>query len=187
MRDGIFKSLDMGRRWKSLMRCCERKADWGTRVQQKATDALMGDMRSEISPRMLNALRAHAAQAQTMIPGFGMNLPDWGDATRLSALERSICSEVTRCAECGMSGSEAVKTGVGAAFADRADSRMRQVDQQIPSDSRQEARPLMAEARRGLEAAIPAAVVELFAPSPRPRPAPRSTRFNLDENLAVAG
>ena len=50
MRDGIYKSLKLGPRWKSLLHSCEREMERGETAVFKAQRAIIADLCIEISP-----------------------------------------------------------------------------------------------------------------------------------------
>lgn len=185
MRDGIFKSLDMGRRWKSLMDHCGREADRGERSEQRAGTALRMDMAAELSVPFRTLLKNHVVQNQNWIPGFGSELIAWGESASCSAGERIVQEHVSRLCEGGMSGREAVQTGLRLALNEWNARRMRQVEQRLETKDRKAARPAIAEARRCLDSAAPRIAAEILGIESRPRRT-RQPRIDMDgEDLSA--
>ena len=76
LRDGIYKSLPLGRAWKTLLRSCEREKERGETASLKATRAVALHLRNEISPEFLPNLNSRARQGNTLLPGFPIFAPD---------------------------------------------------------------------------------------------------------------
>jgi hypothetical protein len=176
MRDGIFKSLNIGRRWKSFMLCCGREADWGSRADQAAGNALRADLRAELSEAFVAILRRHMQDRQPGIPGIGSDFLSWGDVGGCSSLERLVHTHVSRFSESGMTGHDAVELGIPFALKEWNGQRLRQVEQQLTANECRDARPALREARRALDAQSVMLGSEIMGHAVRPR----ATRVRID-------
>jgi hypothetical protein len=66
MRDGIYKSLPLGRGWKSLLRSCEREKERGETACVKARRAIIAELCIEVLPAFIHEIRARARQNESI-------------------------------------------------------------------------------------------------------------------------
>jgi hypothetical protein len=69
MRDGIYRSLPMSRRWKSLFKMCEREAERERYAPKVAQRAIETDFRQGIGTGFLRRLEAAVETALLQLPG----------------------------------------------------------------------------------------------------------------------
>lgn len=70
MRDGIYRSLPMPRRWKSVFKMCEREAERDRYAPEAAQRAIETDFRQGIEPGFLRRLEAAVEAALRQLPGM---------------------------------------------------------------------------------------------------------------------
>jgi hypothetical protein len=184
VRDGIFKSLSMGLRWRTFMECCNRPADHGERVREQAVAAISGDIDNELPPPFRAAITAFVNEAQQSLPGVGSTLPEWDDGTSCTALERSVRTQFDRVADAGMSSPAHAKTAVELALVEWCDQRLRQVEQQVKTEDLKTARSALAVAREAVMSAAPLLATELLSGTrTKKRRSPARPSLDLDEDL----
>ncbi len=69
MRDGIYRSLPMPRRWKSLFKMCEREAERDRYAPEAAQRAIETDFRQGIGASFLRRLEVAVEAALRQLPG----------------------------------------------------------------------------------------------------------------------
>lgn len=90
MRDGIYRSLPMPRRWKSLFKMCEREAERDRFAPEAAQRAIETDFRQGIGTGFLRRLEAAVEAALHQLPGFRV-LPGHADlGGSNTAIERQL-------------------------------------------------------------------------------------------------
>lgn len=90
MRDGIYKSLPMPRRWKVVFKMCEREAEREQYAPAAAQGAIETDFRQGLGPSVLRRLEAAIEVALRQLPGMRA-LPAQGElGGSNTALERQI-------------------------------------------------------------------------------------------------
>src|SRR5260370_37326842 len=76
MRDGIYKTLPLGRGWKSLLRSCEREKERGEISLAKARHAIAQETYAEVSAQFVSALNLHAIRGDSLFEGLNNMSPD---------------------------------------------------------------------------------------------------------------
>lgn len=90
MRDGIYRSLPMPRRWKSLFKMCEREAERDRYAPEAAQRAIETDFRQGVGTGFLRRLEAAVEAALRQLPGV-RTLPAQGDlGGSNTAIERQL-------------------------------------------------------------------------------------------------
>jgi len=183
MRDGIFKTLSMAPVWRRFMLSCARAADRGDRTREAAIRALVRDVRAEISPSVLSALRSHTSSQQRQLNGLGTALPQLGAAADCTPMEKILRLNLARHAQNGMDGPELLQATLGDTFEAWGRQRMRQVEQQISLRDVVDARPALQEARTTTSHAAKLLANEFASAGELPTAKGRRARFDLDEDL----
>lgn len=94
MRDGIYMSLPMPRRWKSVFRMCEREAERDRYAREAAQRAIETDFRQGIGAGVLRRLHAAVEAALCQLPGI-QALPAQADlGGSNTAIERQLLANV---------------------------------------------------------------------------------------------
>ena len=94
MRDGIYRSLPMPRRWKSLFKMCEREAERDRYAPQAAQRAIETDFRQGIGTGFLRRLEAAVDASLRQLPGVRA-LPAQADlGGSNTAIERQLLANV---------------------------------------------------------------------------------------------
>lgn len=90
MRDGIYRSLPMPSRWRSLFKMCEREAEREQYAPAQAQRALETDFRQGLGPSFLRRLEAAIEVALRQLPGVRA-LPAQGElGGSNTAIERQL-------------------------------------------------------------------------------------------------
>lgn len=185
MRDGIFKSLPMPSAWRRLLRLCDRQADRGVHTDDAAVVALRRDMRAELSPGCLSALRDLLNNQQLPFPGFGSLPAVLSDAVQQTAVERRLYDQLQRLWETGRSGANLVVPALQAALTSWAQQHLRQLEQHLGPGDRTKASATLAAAEFSCSTAIPKVTQELLGQVPPARVSSRPA-VDLDEDLLRA-
>ncbi|ABI76425.1 hypothetical protein HNE_0288 [Hyphomonas neptunium ATCC 15444] len=95
MRDGIYRSLPMPRRWKVVFKMCEREAERKRYAPEAAKRAIETDFRQGLSGGYLRRLEAAVGDALRQLPGMRI-LPKQSDlGGSNNALERELLANST--------------------------------------------------------------------------------------------
>lgn len=106
MRDGIYRSLPMPRRWKSLFKMCEREAERDRYAPEAAQRAIETDFRQGLGAGFLRKLESAIEAALRQLPGVRA-LPAQGElGGSNTAIERQLLANAA--------GLLAASDGVGA-------------------------------------------------------------------------
>jgi len=96
MRDGIYRSLPMPRRWKSLFKMCEREAERDRYAPEAAQRAIETDFRQGLGTGFLRRLEAATNAALQQLPSVRA-LPAQADLGGTNtAIERQLISNVAQ-------------------------------------------------------------------------------------------
>lgn len=187
MRDGIFKSLNMGPHWRTFMDRCNRPADHGARVREGALEVFSRDIANELSSVFRRALLAYVTQAQQSLPGLGPFLPSWGDAAAASPLEREVRLQFERRAHSGLLPDSHARAALTDALEAWSDQRLRQVEQDVARKDLLAAQMPIAQARTALKSLI-AGLVDgvLDGEKPTKRQRMRKPLLDLDDDLRIS-
>lgn len=94
MRDGIYRSLPMPRRWKSLFKMCEREAERDRYAPEAAQRAIETDFRQGIGTGFVRRLETALEVELRKLPGVRALPPQADLGGTNTAIERQILTNV---------------------------------------------------------------------------------------------
>jgi hypothetical protein len=185
MRDGIYKTLNLGRGWKSLLKSCERAKERGETAETKAHAAITRDFNLEVSGMFVHELLARVRQDH-LLPGFraldaDLTCRDLGGNN--SPLENDVLATAKRLEAKGVQGRALLDRAFGESLERHKRSRILQIEQHCLSEAGLAAKPIIDAARHALSRADTAALIDTRLQGKTPK-VPRATRpIHLDESL----
>jgi hypothetical protein len=185
MRDGIYKSLNLGRGWKSLLKSCERAKERGETADTKARAAITRDFNLEVSGMFVHELLARVRQ-DSLFPGFrgldaDLTCRDLGGNN--SPLENDVLAAAKRIEARGVRGRTILDRAFGESLERLKQSRMLQIEQHCLSEAGLAAKPIIDAARHALSRAETATLIDARLQGKTPK-APQVKRpISLDESL----
>jgi len=187
MRDGIYKTLPLGRGWKSLLRSCEREKERGEIALARATRAVALDTYSEVSAQFVSALNLHAIRGESLFEGLNTMSPelsprDLGGCN--SPFEKNVLKSYSRLQKEGVSGRDRVSGAVREGIEELKQRRSRQIEQHCLQEAGVEAKPILEAARTAISQVENSSIVEgLLDGRNRKAPAVKQPPVDLDEDL----
>ena len=131
MRDGIYKGLKLDRRWRTLLRRCERPADRDSRAQPAALAALEREFRRDVSSATVRQFLLLADSAASLLPGFSprdpIRRPRLRNVPGQTPLEDALSRHLRRILSTGVRGQEAVHNTLRDALREWGMRRSRQI------------------------------------------------------------
>jgi len=186
MRDGIYKSLKLGSRWKSLLRSCEREKERGETSVCKAQRAIIADLCIEISPAFIPKMLGRARQGETLLNGFtsfevGLTSRDLGGSN--SPFENDVLASAKRLEANGTRGRNIVDLALRESLLRLKERRILQIEQHCIAEGGIEASPIIRAARQALVVADVSAAVNDLLDGRKPK-SPRTKRpIDIEEDL----
>ena len=162
MRDGIYKSLNLGRGWQSLLKSCEREKERGDMASGKARNAVAKDLYIEVSAVFVHEMLIRVRQAD-FLPGFRSIDPeltcrDLGGKN--SPLENDVLASAKRLEASGIRGRAIVDQALGESLERRKQSRVLQIEQHCLNEAGLKSRPIIEAARQALVRADTSELIE---------------------------
>ena len=156
MRDGIYKGLKLGRRWRTLLRRCEREADRDSRARTAALAALEGDLRRDVSSATVRKFSSVATSAGSLLPGFSphdlIRRSDLRSVAGQAPFEDLMSRNFRRIISTGVHGREAVHNSIRDALREWGTRRLRQAEEHYLSEAGNEARVVLDAVERAIGA-----------------------------------
>lgn len=152
MRDGIYKTLSLGRGWKSFLKSCERAKERGATAIAKAQAVIARDFYLEVSGAFVHGL-LHIVHAENLLPGFRAIDPDLTSRDlggNNSPLENAVLASAKRLESRGVRGRALVDRAFGESLEEHKRSRMNQIEQHYLKEAGSSARPAIEAARMAL-------------------------------------
>ena len=154
MRDGIYKGLKLGRRWRTLLKRCEREAERDLRARAAALAALDGDLRRDVSSATVRELLAVATSASSLLPGFSphdlIRQSDDRSVTAQTPLEDVVWRHFDRVISGGARREKAVSDALRDALREWGTRRLRQVEEHYHGEAGAEAYDVLGAAERAI-------------------------------------
>lgn len=185
MRDGIYKTLNLGRGWKSFLKSCERAKERGATAIEKAKAVVTRDFYLEVSSEFVHKLLG-MVRKEDLLPGFraidpSLTSRDLGGNN--SPLENAVLASAKRLESKGVKGRALVDHALGESLEEHKRSRMFQIEQHCLKEAGLSAKPVIEAARMALLRTDPVGVVaSRFQEKPR-RIVLTARAIDLDENL----
>jgi len=191
MRDGIYKTLPLGRGWKSLLRSCEREKERGSTASARAKRAVALEFYSELSGQFVSALNLHAIRGKALFTGFNAINPEISPRELggcNSPLEQKVLKSYVRREAEGISGRELVSAALREGIEELKQRRSRQIEQHCLQEAGAEAKPILEAARLAISEVEASSIVEdLLEGRNRKAPRVKQSQVELDEDLTKNG
>jgi hypothetical protein len=185
MRDGIYKTLNLGRGWKSLLKSCERAKERGETAETKARAAITRDFNLEVSGVFVHELLARVRQ-DSLLPEFRSLPPDLSCRDlggNNSPIENDVLATAKRLEANGIHGRAILDRAFGESLERHKRSRMLQIEQHCLSEAGVAAKPIIDAVRQALSRADTSELIDTRFQGKTPK-VPRATRpIHLDESL----
>ena len=184
MRDGIYKGLTLPRRWRTLLRRCEREADRGSRAGTAALAAVEGDLRSHVSPATVRTLLSLATSAAVPLPGFstwGSDLRNMAGQTPLADL---LLRHFYRTLSTGARGPQVVHDSICDALREWGTRHLHHVEEHYIAHAGNHARDVLDAVRRAINAIDHDEVAARLMRTEKP-PHPEKHPIDPDEDLLI--
>jgi hypothetical protein len=186
MRDGIYKSLPLGRGWKSLLRSCEREKERGETACVRARRAIIAELCIEVSPTFIHEIRVRARQSESLLAGFKAFDPDLTCRDlggNNSPFENDVLASAKRMEAKGIRGMAIVDHALKESLDRLKDRRVLQIEQHCLYEGGVEARPMIQAVREAVSQADTSAIVTDMTQGKRLK-LPRVKRpIELEEDL----
>jgi hypothetical protein len=185
MRDGIYKSLNLGRGWRSLLKSCERAKERGETAENKAHTAVARDFNLEVSGMFVQQMLARVRQ-DNLLPGFraldsDLTCRDLGGNN--SPLENDVLATAKRLDASGVRGRSILDRALGESLERHKRSRMLQIQQHCLSEIGLAAKPIIEAVRHALSRADTASLIDARLQGKTPKLSRGAHPINLDESL----
>lgn len=187
MRDGIYKTLPLGRGWKSLLKSCEREKERGKTAAAKATRAVAVEAYAEISAPFVRALNTHATRGESLFTELSQAGPelssrDLGGCN--SPFESNVLTSYRRLQSEGVLGRERVNAALREGIEELKQRRSRQIEQHCLQEAGREAKPILEAARSAISGVDDSVIVQnLLDGTNRKAPSVEKLPIDLDEDL----
>ena len=188
MRDGIYKSLPLGRSWQSFAKSCERGSERGDRATAKAERAVVLQLRNELGGSFLSNLRKHVDRGAAMLPGFqeriddGLSCRDLGGTN--SPLENDILVRAKRLQWEGVTGRSVAEKALKEAIEELKTRQSWQIEQHYILQAGAAAKPVIHAAREALNGVDSKSIAESIINDGLPKtPKVKNQPIDPDENL----
>jgi hypothetical protein len=163
MRDGIYKSLNLGRGWRSLLKSCERAKERGETAENKAHTAIARDFKLEVSGMFVQEMLARVRQD--------------------NLLENDVLATAKRLDASGVRGRSILDRALGESLERHKRSRMLQIQQHCLSEIGLAAKPIIEAVRHALSRADTASLIDARLQGKTPKLSRGAHPINLDESL----
>ena len=162
MRDGSYKSLPLGRGWKSLLRSCEREKERGETACVKAQRAIIAELCIEVSPAFIHEILARGRQNESLLAGFKAFEPDLTCRDlggNNSPFENDVLASAKRAEAKGTRGIAIVDSALKESLDRLKDRRVLQIEQHCLYEGGVEARPMIQAVRESVKQTDTSAIV----------------------------
>lgn len=186
MRDGIYKSLPLGRSWKSLLKSCEREKERGDTSHSKALNAIVTEIGVELSAEFLQGLLSRARRTESLLPGFDgidgeATCRDFGGTN--SPFENDVLASAKKLQARGVRGRAIVDKALNESIESLKQRRIRQLEQHCLSSAGTKSKPVIDAAREAVSKADSAAIADQLVRGQRPKTLRPNREIDLDEDL----
>ena len=180
MRDDLHKGAPVPFRYRRLILACIRdRPDREERSRERAFDALVGDVRAELSEAFWNRI---STQQPQLALGIAVPVPSLA-GLKLTPLEGRASQYFAR-AHCeGSSGYIAAEKAIRSAVEERRDAWVRMIDGHVAVKESARNRAIVMQRIRNAMASVPLNEVCASAWSPRGRAAKEKSPFDVDADI----
>jgi hypothetical protein len=187
MRDGIYKTLPLGRGWKSLLKSCERESERIETARRKAQKAATAEVWVELSPRFVRELLRITSNGASLLPGFsgftdGSSCRDLGGNN--SPFEQDVLANAKMLERKGSRGKTIVYEALGKSIENLQQRNIRHIEQHyLQNATGIESKPIIDAARTAILQTDNASIVEQVVKGERPKTQPLKRPIDLDEDI----
>lgn len=187
MRDGIYKSLPLGRGWKSLLKSCEREKERGETACAKARRAIIAELCIEVSPTFIHEILARARQSESLLAvfrAFDLDLTCRDLGGNNSPFENDVLASAKRMEAKGIRGTAIVDSALKESLERLKERRVLQIEQHCLYEGGVEARPMIQAARQAVSGADTSVIVTDLTQGKRLKTPQLKRPIDLEEDLS---
>ena len=186
MSDGPHRSLPMRRRWQLVVERADKRSYTVAEITDALVPALAQDCRTEMSPEFLAGLR-RVADEPSLFPDAAAARLESLRPLAGSGIARSVLDNVGPLAAADLEGWSLICESVKAAVHDRANKRVRQVEEHY---LRKESAPRANNVRSRIESGVAGAdldalVARILSADPAAAPRPPAKQTGLDDGVML--